>query len=64
MSSAKVSSPASIRASISSRDTIIGGRNNGGWKALTIRCDSGDWSSSTMAIGALWSVSGNPLAIE
>jgi hypothetical protein len=61
---AKVSSPASIRASISSRDTSFGGRNKGGWKALTIRCESGDWSSSTMAMGALWSVSGNPLAIE
>jgi hypothetical protein len=45
------------------RDTIFGGRNSGGWKALTIRCEA-DWSSSTMAMGALWSVSGNPLAVE
>ena len=64
MSRAKVSSPASIRASISSRDTIFGGRNSGGWKALTIRCDNGDWSSSTMAIGALWSESGNAVEVE
>ncbi len=59
-----MSSPASIRASISSRDTIFGGRNNGGWKAATMRWESGDWSSSTMAMGALWSVSGSPFAIE
>jgi hypothetical protein len=29
-----------------------------------IRCDSGDWSSSTMAMGALWSESGSALAVE
>ena len=29
-----------------------------------MRSDNGDWSSSTMAMGALWSVSGNPLAVE
>ena len=59
-----MSSPASMRVSISSRDTSFGGMNHGGWKALTMRCDSGDWSSSTMAIGALWSVSGSPVAVE
>jgi len=64
MFSAKVSSPASIRVSISPRDTTCGGRNKGAWKALTIRWESVDWSSSTMAMGALWSVSGNPFAIE
>jgi len=44
---------------LTSDDVIICGMVNcGGKRAEAICCDSGEWSSSTMAIGAMCSVSG------
>ncbi len=64
MSRAKVSCPASMRASISASDVSFGGRNHGAWKAWVIRSDRVDWSSSTIEIVVLWSVSGAPTAMS
>src|SRR5690625_1704523 len=58
MMSAKVSRPASMRASISVALISSGGMKYGGWNASRMRADSGERSSSTMPTGALLSVSG------
>ncbi|HTN67592.1 MAG TPA: hypothetical protein VL051_15570 [Burkholderiaceae bacterium] len=54
--------PTSMPASICCRLITSGGMNCGEWKALMMRADSGDWSSSTIASGALLSVSDMPVA--
>jgi len=62
MSRAKVSIPASMRWSISGWAIMEGGMKKGGKKASAMRAESGERSSSTMAIAALLSCSG--IAVE
>ena len=62
ITSTKVYSPASMPRSICDQSIICGLLNCGGYRAETMRCDTGDWSSSTIAMDALFSVSGMAVA--